>query len=647
MPAAERATEPTDTAAPCHILGTAGHIDHGKSTLVRALTGVDPDRLPEEKRRGMTIELGFAPLRIGKHLFGIVDVPGHERFVRTMVAGATGIDLAMLLVAADDGVMPQTREHAQILDLLGVTSGVVVISKTDAAAPERIAEVQGQIDALLAGTALERWPRCAVSAARGEGLDALRAELVRRAESLARRRTSSVFRLAIDRVFTVHGRGTVVTGSVLSGRVAEGDTLELLPRGQTVRVREVQSHHEGVGAAALGQRAAINLAGVKKEEIERGWELATPGYLAPTRYFDASLRVLPDLARPVETHTLARLSIGTSEVMAVVVLLEDVRAAPGREVPVQLRPEEPVVCEYGQRFILRQETAAYTIGGGVVLRPVARRGTERTGEAWERLARLRDGEPQERVSEVLRSAAFEPVTDFAVACRAGVEPLEVPRLREALRESGVLVEVGTGGPVLHGEALREMETRATDYLRQWHDRHASEPGFPQDRFMNWLARRTAPEMARALRDHLLGRGRIVQRGAFVCHPAFAPALSGEDQKTLEALLARFESAAMCPPTLGELKKEMGRAFARAERMIEQAEANGQLVRIDADLLLHARCYEEMKQTVRKLIERDGPVTLSAMREALGSTRKFVVPIAEHLDKIRFTRRRGDLRTLAT
>jgi selenocysteine-specific elongation factor len=261
------------------------------------------------------------------------------------------------------------------------------------------------------------------------------------------------------------------------------------------------------------------------------------------------------------------------------------------------------------------------------------------------LARLRDGRAAERVAEVLRGARFEALTDMQVACRAGVQPEEVAGLRRALRSAGELVEMAAGGAIVHRVALAEVAARAEDFLQQWHGKHPTQPGFPQDRWMNWLARRTAPEMARAARDHLLGTGRIVLRGAFVCHAAFAPALSGEDQKTLEALLARYEASAMCPPTISELKKEMGRAFARAERMIEQAEANGQLVRIDGELLLHGRRYEEMKETVRRLIESQGPVTLSAMREALGSTRKFVVPMAEHLDKIRFTRRRGDLRTL--
>ena len=359
------------------ILGTAGHIDHGKTSLVRALTGVDTDRLPEEKRRGITIELGFAELDLGAYRLGIVDVPGHERFVRNMLAGATGMDLAMLVVAADDSVKPQTREHLEILRLLNLETGVIVITKADLADPDWIELVEDEVRALTAGTFLAGAPLVRTSATTGLGLDALRAALAAAAERAAQSQRMAMihapFRMAIDRSFTIAGHGTVVTGSVSSGRVRLGDELVIEPGAVNVRVRGLQHHDRPVDEVHRGQRAAINLAGVHHEAIGRGQELATPGHLVPSRLITAQLSLLGSASRPLKHRSRVRVHVGTAELLATVALLDRTSLAPGDSAPAQLFLNDWAVTTWSQPFVVRSESPVATIGGGRVLDPNAER----------------------------------------------------------------------------------------------------------------------------------------------------------------------------------------------------------------------------------------------------------------------------------
>ncbi len=356
-----------------HILGTAGHIDHGKTSLVRALTGVDTDRLPEEQHRGMTIELGFADLTVEEMRFGIVDVPGHERFVKTMVAGATGIDMALLVVAADDSVMPQTIEHVEILNLLGVRRGVVAITKIDLVDPEMVELVADEVTELLASTPLAEAPIRLVSSTTGVGVEALKETLHDVAQGIEPASSQWPFRMTVDRVFTVQGRGTVVTGSALRGSVSAGDTLEVWPGGRTCRVRDLQTHGVHRDSLMRRQRVAINVSGIDRASVPRGSELATPGYLTASHLVDVRLECLSSSPRPLKSTSTVRLGVGTAEVPVRVVLLGRSMLEPGQSGYAQLRSGQPLTTTYGQRFILRDETAVRTIGGGIVLRPVAGR----------------------------------------------------------------------------------------------------------------------------------------------------------------------------------------------------------------------------------------------------------------------------------
>ncbi|HEX8202328.1 MAG TPA: selenocysteine-specific translation elongation factor, partial [Isosphaeraceae bacterium] len=361
------------------VVGTAGHIDHGKTALVRALTGVDTDRLPAEKQRGITIDLGFAALDLGDHRLALVDVPGHERFIRNMLAGATGLDLALLVVAADDSVMPQTREHLEILRLLGLPAGVVALTKCDLADPDWLDLVEEEVRGLVAGTFLAGSEVVRTSAATGAGIDALKRALGRLGERAPGRPDPGPFRMAIDRAFTVAGHGTVVTGTVASGSVAVGDDLEWLPEGRAVRVRGLHRHDRPVERVGRGARAAINLGGVHHAEVRRGQELAAPGYLAATRILSAEILASADAPRPLRHRGRYRLHLGTAEVAATLSLLDGPELAPGGAMAGQLFLAEPVVAVHGQPLILREASPPATLGGGRVLQPLARRVRRRDG----------------------------------------------------------------------------------------------------------------------------------------------------------------------------------------------------------------------------------------------------------------------------
>lgn len=632
------------------ILGTAGHIDHGKSSLVRALTGTDPDRLPEEQARGMTIELGFAQLSLdpddgpSPRSMAIVDVPGHERFVRTMVAGATGIDLAMLVVAADDGVMPQTREHLEILDLLGVASGVVVITKADLTDEVRIDTVRRQVAELTRGTPQAEWSVVVASAKSGRGLDDLRRVLADLVNRLPPSAVGDVFRLAIDRVFAVHGRGTVVTGSVLAGQVAAGATLELQPPGLPCRVREVQSHGTSLDDVSAGQRAALNLTGIDRERIDRGMELATPGYLKPSRYVDARVRLLARLDKPFPSHRRVRACMGTTEAMAMLVVLGGHEIVPGGDAPVQLRFTRPVVAAFGQRFIIRNETAQWTLGGGLIVRPVSSR--FRPSEAEERAAfrRAESDDAFVRYEEAVRRAGFSQLDSHGIARETGIPEAQLFELHERLVNEKKVVSLATGLAAVHRDAVVAIEDRALAYLKRHHAAHPQEPGIPRDRLVGWIEKRAAEGVGRVIAARLESAGRLVARGPYVSHHEFRPELSPDDAALLEQLVREITTAAFDPPAWSALRAVAALSKQRSKMLEDLARCEPRLVQFAPRQFIAASSIEELKSIIRRL-GKDRPFKLAQVRDALGASRRVVQPLLEYLDRIQFTRRVGDERIL--
>lgn len=644
-------TKPTDAAADPdlarhYILGTAGHIDHGKTSLVRALTGTDTDRLPEERRRGMTIELGFAALGAGDARFGIVDVPGHERFVRTMVAGATGIDLALIVVAADDSVMPQTIEHLQILHLLGVRRGVVAVTKIDTVENEMVELVMDDVRQILSGTPLQDAPICPVSSVTGSGIDTLTRAILTVSENVTRKSAPYPFRMAVDRVFTVQGRGTVVTGSVFRGRVSEGDMLEVWPLGETCRVRGLQSHGVDSAMLARGQRAAVNISGVDRDRLLRGSELATPGYLQPSHMTNVRLHCLSSNGRPIKSASLVRLEIGTTEVPARVVLEGGGVLEPGASAYAQLRSGEAFTVTYGQRFIIRDESATRTIGGGMILGPVIRRRRRDREAEVESLRRLEQGDAPDRVEEVLRVAGFARPTDLQICARAGVEWDELPDVLERLRTEGRWVPIAATEVYIVPAALDDLARRLSRWLERHHYNHPELPGRNVDSVLGWLERMTSRALVRPLFDLLVERRTVKLLGRFVCLPAFAPSLSASDEKLLAAIIEGIRAGGFQPPLLDALALASQADRKRRERLATLAVAMGEVVKIDSKIYLDCGFERQLREKVAGLIAQHGRVTVAQVREELDSSRKYVVPFLEYLDRTGFTKRIGDHRVLA-
>ncbi len=627
------------------ILGTAGHIDHGKTALIKALTGIDADRLPEEQRRGMTIELGFAGLTIGNIQLGVVDVPGHERFVRTMVAGATGIDVALIVVAADDSVMPQTIEHIEILQLLGVRHGLVAITKIDTVDEDMVELVAEEVRELLADTPLKDSPILPVSSVTGDGLPELREAIVSVAEKVEGTPMQPPFRMAVDRAFTVQGRGTVVTGSILRGQVSSGDILEVKPSGEKCRVRDLQTHGATCSALVRGQRAAINLSGVEREEVQRGAELATPGYLQSSRIVDVMLTCLPTYARPLKSSRVVRLEIGTVELPVRVVLVEGSTLEPGQSAYAQLRSGDPITSVYGQRFIVRDENATRTIGGGIVLRPVAYRRRRDVRGELESLTRLERGDAGDRLEEVLRTTRFTTPTELQLCARAGVELREVPEVLTKLRTTKRWVPIAGTGAYAVPAAVDDLAHRLCAWLERYHRTRPELPGRAIDTVIGWLERMTNRSLSRPLFDYFAGNTTFKTLGQFVCLPAFAPSLTGADERLMATMIQEIKAGGFQPPLLDGLSVSAQADRKRWERLATLAVALGQIVKVDAKIYLHTDVERQLREKLTDIIGELGGVTVSQVREALDSSRKYVVPFLEYLDRVGFTRREGDLRVL--
>lgn len=613
-----------------------------------ALTGTNPDRLPEEQRRGMTIELGFAELAVGDTRFGIVDVPGHERFVRTMVAGATGIDIALLVVAADDSVMPQTVEHVEILHLLGIRECVAAITKIDVVETSMVELVTEEVGQLLGGTPLKAAAICPVSSVTGAGIMELKRAIYAVSQRIERRAPRTPFRIAVDRVFTVQGRGTVVTGSVLRGQVSSGDSLEVWPVGETCRVRDLQTHGVQQEWLARGQRAAINVSGIDRERIHRGAELATPGYLQPSRIIDVRLRCLGSYGHTLKSTATVRLEIGTTEVPVRVVLFEGESLEPGDSAFAQLRRGEPITAAYGQHFILRDSSATRTIGGGIVLRPAARRKRRDAAGEVEALKRIEQGDAADRIEEVLRLAAFAPPSDLRMCSRAGVEVDELPAVFDRLKAEGRWIRIEGTEVFATPAAIAELSARLIAWLERHHRAHPDQPGRLADAVLGWLERVTMNRtLARPLFDRFVQSNAVKLLGKFVCSPAFAPSLSTGDERVLQNMVAAVRMGAFHPPSLEELAASSHVDGKRMARLATLAVALGELVVIAPDLYLQVEVEKQLRTKVAELIARVGPVSVAQVREALESSRKFVVPFVEYLDRVGFTKRQGDQRVLCS
>ncbi len=629
------------------IVGTAGHIDHGKTTLVRALTGIDTDRLKEEKERGISIELGFAYLKPSEDLsLGIVDVPGHERFIKTMLAGVGGIDLVVLVIAADEGIMPQTREHLHICQLLHIKRGLVALTKADLVEAEWLEMVRGEVAAFLKGTFLAGCPIVPVSATTGRGLKELTEALAALAAEVEPKRTEGVFRLPIDRVFTMKGFGTVVTGTVLAGTLKVGEEVVVLPRGHRSRVRRLQVHGANVEAALAGQRTAVNLPGIEVAQIERGDVLARPDTVQAGLAMDATLSLLPDAPRPLANRARVRFHLGTSEVLARVTLLDRDELAPGGEAYVHFRLESPAAALPRDRYVIRSYSPMITIGGGAILDPSPPQRRRPRERILETLKVLEKGSPAEQVERLLLNAGPVPATAEGLRAAADLDRAAVESALEALRKSGAAVPLGARGTgFLHRDVAQRLEETVTRLLADFHKREPLKDGLAKEEIRSKFPPQLPPAAFAWLLGWLGERQAIAVEKDKVRLFAHRPTLSAADEAVREKLERAYREAGFQPPAQAEALAAVGGDRKLAQAVFRRVVDDGVLVRMGGDLYVHREAYDRMRTTLGEFLKANGRISVPGFKDLLGISRKYAIPFLEHFDEVRLTRRQGDERVL--
>ena len=608
------------------IIGTAGHIDHGKSALLEALTGIRMDRLREERERGITIDLNFAPLALGDGMVGgVVDVPGHEDFVRTMVAGASGMDLVLLVIAADEGIKPQTREHLAIVEQLGIPRGIPVLTKADLVEPEWLDLLSLEIKEWLSASLVRFNPPVPVSAIQGTGLDRLKREILQIATEVSARPLDDLFRLPVDRSFSVAGIGTVLTGTAWSGSIAVGEIVRIMPGGTEARVRSIEVHGKPAERSTPGMRVALGLVGVDRDQLRRGDVVVAQGSpWQPTGALDVDLHLLPDAARALTTRSRVRIHLGTAEVLARVYPRE--RIEPGRSGLARLALESPTIARSGDRFVLRSYSPVLTIGGGTVLDPIPpRRGN------WS--PDLVHPEPEQRLRAVLDRRPL------------GVSARELPLLATAT-PAAVLSQLEgwsdyqkVQGYFIRESAMADAASLATDALAQFHSAHPVERGLPLGELRQLL--RSPGWLTDAVLDHLASTGRILLEDGIARAPGFKPRVNGGEAQ-VERLVARLELAQLAPPSNEELARELG--LPEVGNALRLAAQTGLVEAVERDRYFARTALERFTAELREL-GRAGSITPAQVRDRLGLTRKYVIPLLEWADRKGITVRIGEGRRL--
>jgi selenocysteine-specific elongation factor len=631
------------------IVGTAGHIDHGKTALVRALTGVDADRLPEEKKRGITIDIGFADLDLGEVRIGFVDVPGHERFVKNMLAGAHGIDAVALVIAADESVMPQTREHFDICRLLGVEQGIIVLTKKDLVDGELLQLAKAEAEDLVKGSFLEGAPIVAVSSRTGEGVEELKRAMREIGAGIHERSSEYVMRLPIDRSFTMKGFGAVVTGTLISGEISEADELELLPSGTRVRVRGVQVHGSSVKTAVAGQRTAINLGGIDSAAIERGMVLAPAGRLRPTQIVDASIQILDDAPRSLRSRQRVRVHIGAAEVLARVrVLQADGEIKPGAKGVAQLRFETPVVGVLGDRFILRAYSPQITIGGGTILEAFATRHRARDlSAARDALKVLSEGDRKQQLISYVNSAGSRGMARDEIAARTGWRSEVISASAREAIESGEVIEIDK--VLITRAAVEELNTKIIDAITAHHKREPLSRGLQREILREQFFAGVSGETFRAFMARLEEGGAFVSEKDIVRLRDHTRELSTQDARDRDALEQVFRIAGLAAPTLAEAfaTAALKPSDPRGRKLLQMLIDSGVLIKVQGDMLFHREALDDLTRKLRAYTEASAErvIDVPTFKELAAISRKYAIPLLEYLDRERITRREGDKRRI--
>jgi selenocysteine-specific elongation factor len=633
-------------AAPKHVVvGTAGHIDHGKTSLVKALTGIDTDRLPEEKARGITIDLGFAFLEEpGGLTIEIVDVPGHERFVKNMLAGVGGIDLAMLVIAADEGVMPQTREHLAICSLLHIKAGLIALTKADMVEPDWLELVREDVAGAVRDTFLAGAPILPVSAKTGQGLDELRAALRTLAQSVPQRGTDQLPRLPIDRVFTVRGFGTVVTGTLTAGALGVDDRVEVFPRKTEAKIRGLQTHGHPVTSARAGQRTAVNLQGLERAAIARGDVVGLPGTLVPSMLVDGTLELLKDAARPLRSRARVRFHVGTSEIMARAILLDRTELAPGETSFARFRLEGQLVARPGDRFVVRSYSPVVTIGGGTLLDVDPPRFKRRGPALVAHLTLLQTGDPEAVLEEHVRHVGAAGVRLATLAGRVAFGPAQLKGLLDALQAASRVIAVERDW-FIHPESFARLSTLVVDTLTAFHHAGPLKPGMSREELRSRAG--GADERVFAfLLSALSADGTVKTERDKVRLASHEVRLSPDQQRVVDRLEDDFLRAEAAPPSAEEALGRAGLGGGDEEHELFQVLVQaGKLVRVKESLFFHARALDTIQTKLVALLRERKEIGPADIKDLLGISRKYAIPLLEFFDQRRVTARVGERRIL--
>ena len=629
-----------------YIIGTAGHIDHGKTSLIKALTGQDTDRLKEEKERGISIDLGFAHFDLpdGSQA-GVVDVPGHERFIKNMLAGAHGIDLVLFTVAADDGVMPQTEEHLDIVHLLGVKMAIFAITKADLVSSERIQEVEEEITILTLGTVLEDAPIVPVSSVTGQGLTELKDLICRTLKSTDKSVPSGYFRLPVDRAFVMQGHGVVVTGTALSGEVKTGDHVRCLPGGELFRIRSLQVHGRSVEAAGWGQRVALNLSGPERASIERGHVICHENLTLTSDRFDAFLEVRPAAAKGIKNHQRIRVHLGTAERLGKVILLDAKdKVGPKESTYCQITLSEPLLALRNDHFIIRDETAKKTLGGGVVIHPWASKHRRREPHLQNRLQSLHLGNVTQLTESFLNESA-----DFALPLESIQQFLNLQEevVRDQLDKIKSLRAFNAEGERIYTTDSKWLRLKDTILvtLTEFHKTHALVPGMDMEELRGKLPYTLSAKIFRAVVDALVSDKTIAKEENLLRTSEHRLQLGGQEKSLMDGIKKILGEQPMSPPELKEIEKQLGVNRTKLTEMMRLLERDRSVIRVATDLYYLPGTVDQVRAVLKKFISEKGEITAASFRDLIGSSRKYTIPLLEYFDREGLTIRIGDVRRL--
>lgn len=632
------------------VLGTAGHIDHGKTTLVKALTGIDCDRLEEEKKRGITIELGFAFFDLPDQTrMGIVDVPGHERFVKNMVAGASGIDFVMLVIAADEGVMPQTREHLEICSLLGIETGFVVLTKTDMVDEEWLGLVQEDVAQFLAGSFLEGAPLFPASSHTGAGLDAVRQHIIRMEKELAPRRRTDLFRLPVDRVFTMKGHGTVVTGTMISGSVAVGTDVQVYPGATMTKVRGLQSHGGTVDVAPAGRRTAMNLHGLDVADVQRGEVVALPGTLFPSTTWHVELMCLSSSPTPLKNRTEVHVHHGSRETLARLYFPDRDKLMPGDTALCEIRFADPMVGVYGDRCVVRSFSPLRTVAGGKLLHPHAqplRKKHPRYAQMLECLAGLSKAEPEERIRLHVTMAGEAGVTFRELCILTDIESKALEKTLNLLggRQEIACFDKEEKGYVT-GAVVDELAETAVSAVAAYHAKEPLKDGMPRAMLTSGWGRKLAPKLVHFVVERLLKQGTLVLEGDLIRLADHKVSLAADQEGLRKTLLDAHAAGGITPPNLKDVLEPLNVQPKEAAPVLRIMEQAGELVKVKDGMYFHGPAMDSLVDKVRQYFATHDDLGPTEFRDLTGLSRKYLIPLLEYFDKAKVTIRVGDKRKL--